>query len=138
MHHLNFTPFYCSLIFFFSLLFKSWAILSQLVHMYQCCFNYVEMHRSCFYISNVQFWVLHGQKSDLQGQRLSLWWYIVQMGHLSILMWVKVHHNQNTFTVFEFLNFTLFDQKCFKTIFDNETILKGPAGIDSNLWLTDS
>lgn len=138
MHHLNFTPFYCSLIFFFSLLFKSWAILSQLVHMYQCCFNYVEMHRSCFYISNVQFWVLHGQKSDLQGQQLSLWWYIVQMGHLSILMWVKVHHNQNTFTVFEFLNFTLFDQKCFKTIFDNETILKGPAGIDSNLWLTDS
>lgn len=80
-------------------------------------FNYVEMHRSCFYISNVQFWVLHGQKSDLHGQRLSLRWYIVQMGHLSILMWVKVHHNQNTFTVFEFLNFTLFDQKMIKNLF---------------------
>lgn len=25
------------------------------------------MHPSCFYISNVQLWVLHGQKSDVQG-----------------------------------------------------------------------
>lgn len=33
------------------------------------------------------------------------------MGHLWILIWIKVHNNQNTFTCLEFKNFTIFDQK---------------------------
>lgn len=33
------------------------------------------------------------------------------MGHLSILVWIKVHHSQKVFTVLEFPVYTLFDQK---------------------------
>lgn len=35
------------------------------------------------------------------------------MGHLSILIWIKVHvdNNQNMFDVVEFFNFAIFDQK---------------------------
>lgn len=33
------------------------------------------------------------------------------MGHLSILVWIKVHHNQNTSTILEFPVYTLLDQK---------------------------
>lgn len=33
------------------------------------------------------------------------------MGHLSLLMWIKLHHNQNTFTGVENSNFTTVEQK---------------------------
>lgn len=36
------------------------------------------------------------------------------MGHLTILMLLKEHFNQTTFTGLEFLNFTIFDQKILK------------------------
>lgn len=37
------------------------------------------------------------------------------MGHLSILLWIKVRYDQNTFTALNFSNFIIFDQKiCFK------------------------
>lgn len=36
------------------------------------------------------------------------------MVHMSILMWIQVHCNQNTLTVLKFSNFTISDQKiCF-------------------------
>lgn len=33
------------------------------------------------------------------------------MGHLSILMWIKVYYMQNTLTGSEFSNFTIFNKK---------------------------
>lgn len=49
----------------------------------------------------------------------SLWFKAHCMGHLSIFMWIKVHRIQNAFTVSEFPNFTIFDQKnyMFKNFF---------------------
>ena len=39
------------------------------------------------------------------------------MGHLLILMGIKVHYNQNTLIGVEFTNFTIFDRKiCFKNL----------------------
>lgn len=39
------------------------------------------------------------------------------MGHLSLLMGIKVHHNQNTVTGVENLNFTTFKQNLRFEIF---------------------
>lgn len=36
------------------------------------------------------------------------------MGHLAILMWIKIHNNQNTFACLEFL---IFGQKIFLIFF---------------------
>lgn len=45
------------------------------------------------------------------------------MGHLSILMRIQVHYNEDTFTGLEFVNFTFFDQKCFKICLKNKNNL---------------
>lgn len=39
--------------------------------------------------------------------------YLSCMGHLSILIWIKIHvdNNQNMFDVVEFCNFAIFDKK---------------------------
>lgn len=52
------------------------------------------------------------------------------MRHLSILMWIKVHYNQNTFTGFEFSNFITVIQKNFLKLFGKVKILKSQAGFE--------
>lgn len=47
------------------------------------------------------------------------------MGHLAMLMGIKVHYNPNTFTKLEFSTFAIL---CFK-IFWNGKIYKCPGGI---------
>lgn len=63
------------------------------------------------------------------------------MGHLSVLIWIKVHSNYNTLTGFGIFNFTIFDQKnkhvnCFKKVI----YYKSPSAIrnqDSNIHIFD-
>lgn len=53
------------------------------------------------------------------------------MTHQSILMQIKLHYNQITFTEIEDLNFHIFDQKlCSKTFWKGK-IIKTPAGFES-------
>lgn len=50
------------------------------------------------------------------------------MGHLAILMWIKMHNNQNTFACLEFL---IFGQKIFLIFFFEKTkFLKAPVGFE--------
>lgn len=49
--------------------------------------------------------------------------------HLSIFMLIKVHNNQNTFTLLEFSNFKyLAGKNLFLKLFGKVTIIKAPAG----------
>lgn len=49
------------------------------------------------------------------------------MGHQSILMWIKIHYDQNTFTGLKFTNFAISNQKIW---FGN--IWKGKNNESSN------
>lgn len=53
------------------------------------------------------------------------------MGHQSILMWFKLHYNQDTFTGLELKFFTVFDQNYVLKIFGkvNMILKKNPHGI---------
>lgn len=45
------------------------------------------------------------------------------MRHLSILIWIKVYYNKNSFTSLEFENFTTFYEKlCFKNLLKGKYI----------------
>lgn len=53
------------------------------------------------------------------------------MGQLSILMWITVHYNYNTFTGLESYNFTIFNQKKYVLKNSGEVkILIYPAGFE--------
>lgn len=51
------------------------------------------------------------------------------MGHLSILTWIKVHYDKNTFTGLEF-SFTIFDQKVRFKFLGKVKITKMSAGFE--------
>lgn len=45
------------------------------------------------------------------------------MGHMSIIMWIQVHYNKNTFPELEISNFTIFNQKYVLKFFAKVKIL---------------
>lgn len=53
------------------------------------------------------------------------------MEHLSMLMWIKVHYNQNTFTILEFSKFTMFGNKISLRNFKKGKNCKRPSEIQT-------
>lgn len=72
-----------------------------------------------FSLNHIPVFLVHIEEISL----MSLRWC---MGHLSTLMWVKVHNNNNPFTGLEFTIFTIL-YKCMTKMFEEVKILKGPA-----------
>lgn len=70
-----------------------------------------------FSLNHIQVFLVHIEEISL----MSLRWC---MGHLSTLMWVKVHNNENPFTGLEFTIFTIYmyDKSVSKMFFEKVKI----------------
>lgn len=70
-----------------------------------------------FSLNHIQVFLVHIEEISC----MSIWWC---MGHLSTLMWVEVHNNENTFTGLEFTIFTIYmyDKSVSKMFFEKVKI----------------